>query len=288
MTALDQPYDVVTKEDVQVPMRDGVRLATDLHYPALHGQALNERLPAVLMRTPYRKSVWGPNIVRFFAEYGYLSVVQDCRGRGKSEGVFFPFRDDPADGYDTIAWLSNHARCNGRIGMHGPSYMAWAQFHAATQAPPALVTMIPHQGPTNAYTYSLRCGGALHLGLLRWVLAVAATSQEAQSDSVSADAVREMMDADAFLRWCSRIPWKRAETPLTKFPAYEEAAFQLYFEHFDYDELWRKPGFAMDDYFGGFPDIPILWVTSWFDWYPRTISDGFQKMISMGRKTRLL
>lgn len=281
-------YEVVTEDDIMVPMRDGVRLATDLYYPADNGQRLKEKLPAVLMRTPYGKSSWGPDKVRFFAEHGYLSVVQDVRGRGNSEGIFFPFRDEPEDGYDTIAWLANHAACNGRVGMHGPSHMAWVQFHAATQNPPGLVTIIPHQGPINAYKYSMRCGGALHLGLLRWVLSVAATSQEARKDPDAADAVRQMMDCSNFLPLCARTPWQRGGTPLAKFPAYENGAFQLYFEHYDYDEFWRQPGFAMDEYLESFPDIPILWVTSWFDWYPRTISDGYQEMVAMGRKNQYL
>ena len=286
--AHEKPHGVVVEHDVMVPMRDGVRLATDLHYPATDGRRVEEKLPVVLMRTPYGKSSWGPDKVRFFAEHGYLSVVQDCRGRGNSEGTFFPFRDEPEDGYDTIAWLSDHPAGNGRVGMHGPSHMAWVQFHAATQAPPGLVTMIPHQGPINAYKYSMRCGGALHLGLLRWILSVAATSQETREDSGAADAVRRMMECDSFLPWCVRIPWQRGETPLAKFPAYEDAAFQLYFEHYDYDEFWRQPGFAMDELFDSFPDIPILWVTSWFDWYPRTISDGYQQMVARGRKNQHL
>ena len=284
----EKGYEIVVERDVMVPMRDGVRLATDLYQPAKDGQRLKEELPAVLMRTPYGKSSWGPDKVRFFAEHGYLSVVQDCRGRGNSEGTFFPFRDEPQDGYDTISWLASHAACNGRVGMHGPSHMAWVQFHAATQKPPGLVTMIPHQGPINAFKYSMRCGGALHLGLLRWVLSVAATSQEARKDPAAAEAIRQMMDSESFLPWCGRIPWERGETPLAKFPAYEDGAFQLYFEHYDYDDFWRQPGFAMDEYFKSFPDMPILWVTSWFDWYPRTISDGYQTMVSMGRENQYL
>ena len=284
----EKPHDVVVESDTMVPMRDGVRLATDLYYPAKDGRRISEKLPAVLMRTPYGKSSWGPPIVRFFAEHGYLSVVQDCRGRGNSEGTFFPFRDEPEDGYDTIAWLADHAACNGRVGMHGPSHMAWVQFHAATQTPPGLVTMVPHQGPINAYKYSMRCGGALHLGLLRWVLSVAATSQEARERPDAADAVRRMMEPSNFLPWCARIPWQRGETPLAELPAYEDGAFQLYFEHYDYDDFWRQPGFAMDEYFESFPDIPILWVTSWFDWYPRTISDGYQGMVAMGRRNQHL
>lgn len=283
-----QTWDVIVMKDVMVPMRDGVKLATDLYVPAENGYPVTNKLPALLLRTPYNKNRWGPKIVRFFAEHGYLSATQDCRGRFNSEGTFRPFVDDPEDGYDTIEWLAAHPFCDGKVGMHSVSYMAWAQFHAATQNPPALVTMIPHQGPINAYHYSMRGGGALHLGLLRWVLDVATSSQEARKDPDSVPAVRQMMDTQRFLEWSAKIPWKRGETPLAKFPAYENAAFELYFDNNDYTDYWRQPGLGMDEYFDAFPDMPILWVTSWFDWYPRTISDGYQKMVKMGRKNQHL
>ena len=131
-TDSERTWDVLVLKDVMVPMRDGVKLATDLYVPARSGQLAEGRFPAVLLRTPYNKAAWGTDLVRFFAQHGYLSVTQDCRGRYASEGRFFPFIDDPKDGYDTIAWLAEHPLCNGKVGMHGPSYMAWVQFHAAT------------------------------------------------------------------------------------------------------------------------------------------------------------
>ena len=56
-----QSYDVIVERDVMVPMRDGVKLATDLHFPASGGKRLAGKLPVVLMRTPYGKSSWGPD-----------------------------------------------------------------------------------------------------------------------------------------------------------------------------------------------------------------------------------
>ena len=147
----DRTGDVVVLKDVMVPMRDGVKLATDLYVPAENGRPAEARFPAVLLRTPYNKAAWGTELVRFFVQHGYLSATQDCRGRFASEGTFFPFLDDPKDGHDTIVWLAKHPLCNGKVGMHGPSYMAWIQFHAATQHPPGLVTMVPFHGPANAY-----------------------------------------------------------------------------------------------------------------------------------------
>ena len=50
-------YQVHSERNAMVPMRDGVRLATDVHRPARNGQPLDEPLPVLLHRTPYNKSV---------------------------------------------------------------------------------------------------------------------------------------------------------------------------------------------------------------------------------------
>jgi putative CocE/NonD family hydrolase len=274
-------YEVEIERNVPVKMRDGVTLRADLYRPRHEGRGIEERLPAVLQRTPYDKSRL-EQMASFFAKHGYLSVVQDCRGRFTSEGHFFPFVNEPKDGYDTIAWLAQHPACNGKVGVYGCSYLAWVQLEAGTQKPPGLVTMIPYQGPNNGYHYSMHTGGAIHLGLLRWSLGMAANSQEAQQSPALAAGV-QAMSAD-FLRWATRIPWQRGQTALSAFPRYEDATFQLFFEHQDYDDFWRQPGLGMDEYFSAFPDIPILWVGGWYDWYPRSICDGYQKMVQLKRK----
>lgn len=280
-------FQVKIERDVQVRMRDGIRLTTDLYIPVRDGRPLEGKVPAVLQRTPYNKTGLA-RMATFFAQHGYLSVIQDCRGRFGSEGDFTPFVNEPKDGHDTIVWLANHPACNGKVGMYGCSYMAWVQFQAATQKPAGLVTMIPYEGPTNAYQFSMRVGGALHLGLLRWVLQVAATSKEARDDPAAAQAVQSMLPGPDFLRWADRIPWRRGQTPLSRLPRYEDAAFRLYFDNPDYNEFWRQPGLGMDEYFPSFPDMPILWVVGWYDWYPRTICEGYQKMVRLKRHNQYL
>ncbi|WP_420632768.1 CocE/NonD family hydrolase [Candidatus Palauibacter sp.] len=279
--------DVVVVKDVPVPMRDGLELMTDFYLPAENGVPLERQLPAVLARTPYDKM--RPISIEhamFFARNGYVSVVQDCRGRFASPGDFFPFVQEPEDGYDAVEWVARHPACDGQVGTYGVSYQAWVQFETATLNPPSLKTMIPYEGPTNAYTYSMKGGGALHLGLLQWVLSVASNGNEARANPQITEAINEMRTGQGFLEWASRIPWRRGETPLSLAPTYEEAAFQLYFENYDYGDFWRQPGLGMDEHFESFPDMPILWVVGWFDWYPRTISDGYQAMVRMGRENQ--
>lgn len=116
------PFEVIVEKGVMVPMRDGTRLATDLYRPARAGRPIEGRLPTVLLRTPYNKAKWRPNLSRFFASHGYLAVAQDTRGRFNSEGKWMPFLQEPEDGYDTIQWIAGHPRSNGRVGMHGPSF----------------------------------------------------------------------------------------------------------------------------------------------------------------------
>jgi putative CocE/NonD family hydrolase len=280
-------YQVRIERDVPVRMRDGVTLATDLYIPLQDGQPLREKIPAVLQRTPYNKAGVEKE-ASFFASHGYLSVVQDCRGRRNSGGVFFPFVNEPKDGYDTIEWLAKHPLCDGKVGMCGCSYLGWVQLQAATQRPPALKTMIPFQGPNNGYHYSMHTGGAVHLGLLRWCLQMATTSQEAQKNPLLDKGVQTMFAEDAFLSWAARTPWKRGQTPLSSIPAYEDGTFQLFFENNDYNAFWRQPGLGMDEQFASYPDIPTLWVGGWYDWYPRSISDGYQKMVALKHHNQYL
>jgi putative CocE/NonD family hydrolase len=276
-------------------MRDGVHLSTDLYMPIKDGQPLPHKIPAVLMRTPYdktpeEKSTSFPleKMAEFFAAHGYLSVVQDCRGRFASEGEFFAFVNEPKDGYDTIEWIAKNPLCNGKVGMYGCSYLGWVQLQAAALRPPSLVTMIPFEGPTNGYHYSMHTGGAIHLGLLRWCLTMAANSHEAKKNPDLAAGLKQMAGEKEFMQWASRIPWQRGQTPLAGIPRYEDFTFKLFFENQDYNDFWRQTGLGMDEHFDAFPDIPTLWVVGWYDWYPRSLSDGYQKMVGLKRKNQHL
>ncbi|HEY8367974.1 MAG TPA: CocE/NonD family hydrolase, partial [Thermodesulfobacteriota bacterium] len=82
-------YDYIVLRDVMVPMRDGVRLATDVYLPALHGKPAPGPFPVVVERTPYdKRRAWHSITGRYFARRGYAAVLQDVRGRWGSEGEF--------------------------------------------------------------------------------------------------------------------------------------------------------------------------------------------------------
>ena len=93
---------------VRARMRDGVELVSDHYYPPQPGPQ-----PTLLMRQPYGRDIASTVVYAhpvWFARHGYNVVIQDVRGRGDSEGEFYPFRNEGADGADTIAWLRDAAR----------------------------------------------------------------------------------------------------------------------------------------------------------------------------------
>jgi uncharacterized protein len=123
-----------------VPMRDGTRLATDVYRP----ERLRGRAPAVLIRTCYDKCgllMDLPGVALALAAEGYVAVVQDVRGRFRSEGERRPFFHEVDDGYDTLEWITQQDWSDGAVGMHGSSYLGFCQWAAAASGHPALRAM---------------------------------------------------------------------------------------------------------------------------------------------------
>jgi len=128
-------------EQVMVAMRDGVRLATDVYVPASPGH-----LPAVLVRLPYDKCgryTFMPALAPQFTERGYAFVVQDVRGKFRSEGETVPFVHEVEDGHDTLEWITRQPWSNGVVGMWGDSYYGFTQWAAVASEHPALKAIVP-------------------------------------------------------------------------------------------------------------------------------------------------
>lgn len=120
------------KQEFMVPMRDGVKLATNVYLPDGPGP-----FPIVLSRTPYGKDQ-GRGDAESINKAGYARVVQDCRGRFKSEGKYLPWENDIEDGYDTLEWLAKQPWSNGKVGMTGGSALGITTHLAAMSGHPAL------------------------------------------------------------------------------------------------------------------------------------------------------
>ncbi|MGN6791112.1 MAG: CocE/NonD family hydrolase [Streptosporangiaceae bacterium] len=145
---MPQDFERVTEEPVpdtatqyMVRMRDGIRLATDVYLPQ-DGKAAE----AVLVRLPYDKNsryVFFRWVAEIFTRRGYAMVVQDVRGKFRSEGETIGFVGEANDGYDTIDWIIAQSWSNGVVGMFGDSYYGFTQWAAVSSGHPALRAIVP-------------------------------------------------------------------------------------------------------------------------------------------------
>jgi uncharacterized protein len=190
------PHDVIRLRDIQVRMRDGVLLATDLYLPARGSEAIAMRVPAILERTPYGKSQNGIRhasieVANLFASHGYAVVFQDCRGRGNSEGKYVKYLSDGLDGFDCCAWIIAQSWSNGRIGTMGLSYAAHTQAALASAGAPGVAAMFMDSGGfSNAYQGGIRQGGAFELKQVTWAFNEALEAPEVQRDPVKLAALK--------------------------------------------------------------------------------------------------
>jgi predicted acyl esterase len=136
-----------------VPMRDGVKLGTNIYLPDGQGP-----WPVVLERTPYNKDVLGGS-AGVWTGRGYALVIQDVRGKFKSEGAYRPFQDDASDGYDTVEWAARQPWSDGKVGMFGASAMGITANLAATAVPPHLVAIFTMVARSSIYNQSAFMGG---------------------------------------------------------------------------------------------------------------------------------
>ena len=265
--------------DHMVPMRDGVHLATDIYLPAGPGP-----FPVLLERTPYDKRGTNhgdltaadlvprpkPQIARWFAEAGYAYVLQDCRGRFGSEGVFTKYLSEAEDGADTLAWLLEQSWCDGRIGTLGLSYGAHVQNALACLNPPGLKAMFLDSGGfSSAYHGGARQGGAFELKQLTWARKHALQSPETAADP----ARRAALEQESIEQWIGRR-WRLGHSPLAAAPEYE--AYVV--EQWDNDRLtdfWKQRGIYALDSYADYADVPAVHMASWYDPYSQTAIDNF-------------
>ena len=156
---------MVVDLDVPVAMRDGVILRADIYRPAGEGP-----FPVLVYRTPYGKHFAVENYQTHLnaVSRGYAVVLQDVRGRYASAGTFEPYRNEGADGYDTIEWAAIQPWSNGDVGTFGLSYPGAVQWLAALESPPSLKAMVPamtFSSPRNFFYMN----GVFDLSWLPWI-----------------------------------------------------------------------------------------------------------------------
>ena len=266
-------YDVAVERNVMVTARDGIRLATDIYFPSLDGARASGKFPAIVERTPYDKN--SPRFVghaRFFAQLGYVVVVQDVRGRGESDGEWYPFAREAPDGYDTIEWAAGQPWCTGKVGTMGTSYMAAVQSAAATLNPPHLAAMFVTEGPSDYYSCSMRHNGALEQRFLFYAFHMAVTSREARAKPALRIALMEARNNLGY--WLARLPLKKGVSPMRMLPSYEQWAIDLQ-TRAARTEYWLQHGYAIREYYAEHSDVPTVYFGAWYDSYARATTENF-------------
>ncbi len=244
--AFGQDDTIVFESNVMIPMRDGTHLAANIFRPKGDGA-----FPTILSRTPYGKGAKNHGMGRLYARQGYAMVLQDCRGRGDSEGLWDPFRYDADDGFDTQQWVGQQPWCNGKIGTAGGSYVGWTQWASAPKGSPYVKAMAPVVPFCEAYDDAYY-GGAFQLALMmNWGAGVGGARP----------APDRIAEAFRFL------PLNRYDDQLDKEVFYLED----WVRHSVYDDYWKLRGMGRQ----AFKDIkvPVLNIGGWYDIFSKTTLD---------------
>ncbi|MCL6549025.1 MAG: CocE/NonD family hydrolase, partial [Alicyclobacillus sp.] len=227
---------------VRVPLRDGVALAADVFLPEDAGPA--RRVPAIVVRTPYGRGT--DRLVdqaRYFAARGYAVVNVDVRGRGDSDGVFVPYRNEGRDGYDTIEWAAAQPWCSGAVGTLGASYLARVQWLAALEHPPHLKAMVSLVTPSDPFVeWPTGTPGPMHLC---WLF-------------MTSDRQVQNIRAVEWERVYRHLPLRTMDEAAGRLiPAWREEC-----DHPQLDDWWRE--IAYQDRFAEI-DLPVLHISGWYD-----------------------
>jgi hypothetical protein len=270
------PGSYVVEKNVMVAMRDGVRLATDLYFPARNGVKLEGKFPAILERTPYNKDGvergWGP----FFASKGYLGIAQDTRGRYQSEGVWHMMTDDVNDGYDMAAWIVQQPWSDGGFGMVGGSYTGGTQHTMALANAPGLKAIIPIDAVSNAGYHGMRNGGAFELRFMNWIFTIGAPQGSRASRDPATKTVLEEAGRNV-RRYMESLPLRQGTTPLKLAPEYEDwLVFAM--SHGENDQAWKQPGFGVADNVASYKDVAAYVVGGWFDSWARSTTMTYEAL----------
>jgi uncharacterized protein len=247
-------YEVTVEPDVMVPMRDGMRLATDLYVP----RGTSGPLGTILIRDQYDKSHYAGEPLAL-AGQGFVVAVQDLRGLHRSEGRYSLARSDGPDGYDAVEWLARQPWSNGAVGTFGGSSLGITQLFLARERHPdhRCAIAIASGGALGAARGRHRYweaweGGAVKIGwLLKWF------------DNSG------MIDRSAAVE---RTP-EELERVLWSLPVAEMAArlgspptdWEAWVTRTPDDPAWREFGFLAED---DAIDLPTLFVNTWHDTCP--------------------
>jgi len=266
LRAQQQPAVSLNATEAMIPMRDGVRLYSQIYAPV----EASEKLPILLLRTPYgtgqlNAARMAASLPELMAD-GYIVVTQDIRGRFKSEGSFVMLRqprdpkdtkaiDESTDTYDSIDWLlKNVPNNNGRVGMAGTSYGAWLTVMGTLDPHPALQAAVEQASPADMWIGDdFHHNGAFRLSYgLEYCYMM-----ESSKEISDVTAVVDRLDAYEWYLNLGALSNANEKYFHNKLPTWND-----FVTHPDYDAFWKRQGFAP---WLNKVTVPILNVAGWWD-----------------------
>lgn len=242
-------------QEVDISMSDGTILSTDVYLPRT-----KKKCPTVLVRTPYNKYAekW---MGKAFGLFKIAVVVQDCRGRYKSGGEFYPFINERDDGLGTLRWIREQAWSDGTVAGWGSSYVGYTQW-AISDSLDFLSLVV---SGANIYDFTYPDGLFSLQSAFNWGF---------QNASQNTNAVSPDQLSSAY----HMLPLSAADDSTIKDIAY----INDWIAHESYDDYWRK----MD--FRGKTKAPLLSVAGWYDIFLKAQIEDFQALEGNGNPDRRL
>lgn len=268
----------IIDQKVMMPMRDGIRLASDIYRPKS-----DQKVPIIFSRTPYNFNSWGDGEIRtrtyeraFEAvKRGFAYVVQNERGRFFSEGDWDILGTPLTDGYDAIAWMSEQPWSNGKVGTYGCSSTAEWQMAVAAMDHPAHAAMVPQgfgAGVGRVGNYyeqgNWYRGGVEQLLFFSWLyrtqhdeLKPTLPDGISQSDLKRLQRFYDMAPEYPSVDWSEGLKHLPIQD-IIKAQGGPVGAFEKMVRRKPNDPEWFKGGLYHDDMGFG---VPSFWFVSWYD-----------------------
>jgi putative CocE/NonD family hydrolase len=268
----------ILEEKVMMPMRDGVRLATDIYRPKT-----DEKVPIIFSRTPYNFNSWGDGKERTRAmerayealKHGYAYVVQNERGRYFSEGEWDILGVPLTDGYDAFSWMAEQEWSNGKIGTLGCSSTAEWQMAVAALDHPSHAAMVPQGygagvGVVGSYFEQGNWyrGGAEQLLFHAWLYSVEQDKFKpripdgaTQEDLIRISRFYDLAPENPPVNWKEAFSYLPLKDVLKNVKGKKEI-FDKMIVRKPNDPEWFEGGLYHDTMDFG---IPSFWFVSWYD-----------------------
>lgn len=276
---IDQLEEIaIVDQKIMMPMRDGVRLASDIYRPKG-----NEPVPIVFSRTPYNFNTYGNGEMNTrtmesalaWVKKGYAFVVQNERGRFFSEGEWDILGVPLTDGYDAMEWMSKQNWSNGKVGTLGCSSTAEWQMAVASMNHPAHAALVAQGygagvGRIGQYFEqgNFYRGGANQMLFTSWLYS---TQHDPMAPKLPLGIEQQdLIRLERFYDMAPRYPKVDWKAGLSHLPVQDiiknvngpKGIYEEMITRVPNSRKWYKGGLYHDD----MPfDKPSFWFVSWYD-----------------------